>query len=296
MTTYPTRTLADIDRFFTQESSILHFLLLSIFFAVIIVVFGEPTGLLVFTARLSPMNPHLQIAITSVAGLLTLILSRILLFYYARHRSIAPMGCLIWTLVELIATIAVLTFTLWQVSGGGRLILAPLAGDFLLGVMAIETIPYVISYLVFRLREEQGEVARLQEQLNQLLPTESLASATAEHTINFYDKGNKLVFSTVSNNVLYIEAADNYVNIHYLDDGHENTFILHNTLKELERRLAGTTLLRCHRGYIVNMSNVKLLRKEGSTLLLELAGGSKTIPVTKTYAADITARLAPDNK
>lgn len=206
------------------------------------------------------------------------------------------MGCFIWLLAELIAVIGVLCFTLWQISGGGRLMLAPLAGDFLLGVITIEAIPYVISFLVFKLRESQSEVEQLQEQIQQLHPEDTLAAIPmGERTINFHDKGNRLVFSTACGNLLYIEAADNYVNIHYLNDDHEETFILHNTLKELERQMKTTPLLRCHRGYMVNIENVKLLRKEGVAFLLELNGSGKTIPVTKTYAASITERLAPNH-
>ena len=296
MKVYQTENLAKLDHFFTQKSPILHFLVLSVFFAIIIVVFGQPTGLLNFTARISPMNPHLQIAIATAAGLLTLIISRTSLYFFAKRNNITPMGCLIWVLTELVATVAVITFTLWQISGGGHLMLAPLAGDLLMGIIAIEAMPYVITYLVFRLHEEQKEVKLLQEQLDsqKTMGTPS-GENTAEHSVNFYDKGNRLVFSTALNNLLYIEAADNYVNIHYYNEGHEDTYILHNTLKEMEQRLADTPLMRCHRGYIVNINNVKLLRKEGTGLLLELTGSSKIIPVTKTYAANITERLAPAN-
>lgn len=291
-----TRNLEGLVPFLTQKTPLTHFLVLCVFFAVLIVVFGNPVGLLDFTARLSGVNPQLQVAVTTMVGLLTLAASRAALYFVARRHSIAPMGCLIWLFAELIAIIAVLCLVLWQISGGGRLMLAPLAADLLLGIIAIEAMPYVISALVFRLREEQQEVVRLQEQLEQLqvqdIPS---AGASGERTINFHDRVNRLVFSTAGNNILYIEAADNYVNIHYLNEGHEDTFILHNTLKEMEKRLANTALLRCHRGYMVNIDNVKLLRKEGASLLLELNGSTKTIPVTKTYAASITARIAPEN-
>ena len=296
MKVYPSENLAEIDQLFTQKGPVSHFLVLTIFFATIIVVFGQPTGLLDFTARISPMNPHLQIAIATVVGLLTLMASRIALYIIAKWRNITPMGCLTWILLELGVTIAVLVFTLWQVSGGGRLMLAPLAGDLLLGVIAIEAMPYVITFLVFRLRQKQYEVDELREQLDRLTPKDITVSDTAtDHPVNFYDKGNRLVFSITASNILYIEAADNYVNIHYLNEGHEDTFILHNTLKEMELRLADTSLMRCHRGYIVNINNVKLLRKEGTGLMLELTGSTKTIPVTKTYAANITEHLAPAN-
>lgn len=297
MNIHQQRNLAEITPFFTQKTSISHFLILTVFFAVLIVVFGEPTGLLAFTTQSSSIIPQLQIAITTVAGLLTLVASRIFLAILASRHDVTPTGILIWILVELIVNIAVLCFVLWQVSGGGRLTLAPLAGDLLLGLIAIEAMPYVISFLIYRLREEEREVQRLQELLDQNQSQEILvAGPLGERTINFHDRGKRLVFSTAGKNVLYIEAADNYVNIHYLNEGHEDTFILHNTLKEMERQLADTSLLRCHRGYMVNIDNVKLLRKEGISLILELSGSSKNIPVTKTYASTVTERLAPSKE
>lgn len=294
MNIYQQRDLTKINRFFTHRTSVMYFLALSLFFAVLIVVFGEPIGLLTFTSQRSEIIPQLQIAIISMAGILLLSISRVLLLIYSHHNDITPMGCLIWILAELIIIIAALCFLLWQVSGGGHLSLAPLAGDILLGIITIEAIPYTISYLAFRLRDEQHEVIRLRSELEhyQLQETNTPMSA-GERIINFYDRGNRLVFSTSGRNVLYIESADNYVNIHYLNEGNEDTFILHNTLKDMERRLIDTPMLRCHRGYMVNIENVKLLRKEGITLLLELNGSSKTIPVTKTYAASVTERLAP---
>ncbi len=294
MNIYQQRDLTKINRFFTHRTSVMYFLALSLFFAVLIVVFGEPIGLLTFTSQRSEIIPQLQIAIISVAGILLLSISRVLLLVYSHHNDITPMGCLIWILAELIIIIAALCLLLWQVSGGGHLSLAPLAGDILLGIITIEAIPYTISYLAFRLRDEQREVIRLRSELEhyQLQETNTPMSA-GERIINFYDRGNRLVFSTSGRNVLYIESADNYVNIHYLNEGNEDTFILHNTLKDMERRLIDTPMLRCHRGYMVNIENVKLLRKEGITLLLELNGSSKTIPVTKTYAASVTERLAP---
>ena len=290
---YQQRNLAEIGRFFTQKAPVGHFLALSVVFAVLIVVFGEPTGLLAYTTQKTPLNPQLQIAITTVAALLTLIASRLALYFIGQRQNVTPMGCLIWVLAELIVIIAVLCLIVWQVSGGGRLHLAPLAGDFLLGLIAIEAMPYVIASLIFRLREKDREVEHLHHLLEQSQLQEPLTGTSGDRIIIFHDRANRLVFSTASKNILYIEAADNYANIHYLNGEHEDTFIIHNTLKEMERRLADTPIQRCHRGYMVNIDNVELLRKEGMTLLLELTGINKTIPVTKTYAAIVTERLAP---
>ena len=50
--------------------------------------------------------------------------------------------------------------------------------------------------------------------------------------------------------------------------------------------------MRCHRGYLVNLENVKLIRKEKDGLVIELAQSSKTIPVSKSYADRVAHSFA----
>lgn len=291
---YQSDNLAKIEHFFSDKVSTLHFLLLLFFFSIILVVFIQPVWILGFTTQLSSINPHIQVILSFVAGLIVVVVSRVVLFALSSRRSFLPMEILVWLLVELVVTITFMTIVMWLVSGCGHLQLAYLAGDLLLLTVSLELLPYLIAGLEFRLRESRAEVSRLQSILDSLQSDgDGASSLPYDRIVNFYDKGNRLVFSVSSLHLLYIEAADNYTNIHYMNEGKEDTFILHNSMKELEKMLHDTSLLRCHRGYMVNLDNVKLLRKEGSQLLLELTGISKVIPVTKTYASAVTGRLAP---
>lgn len=284
--------LAEIGPFFTQKTPIVHFLLLSVFFTVLLVVFGQPVSLLAFTSQRSDLDGQFQLSVSALSGLVVLVLSRCLLFRYGKRQEVNPMSILIWLLAELVVVVGIMTLVLWALAGGGHIQLAPLAGDLLMGVLIVEVLPYVISLLVFRLHAEHEEVLRLQSLVNELQPdVQTTPPVAIERTLNFYDRAGKLVFSALKDNILYIEGADNYVNIHYLNDSHEDMFILHNSLRDLELTLRDARLLRCHRCYIVNIDNVKLLRKDGLHLLLELNGGSKPIPVTKTYSASILASL-----
>ncbi|MBR6441916.1 MAG: LytTR family transcriptional regulator [Bacteroidales bacterium] len=270
---------------------------LTLFFAILLVVFGQPVSILNHTSGHSAMVPMLQVALTVSAGLLVVIVSRFLLLLVSKRLTFSPAGYILWVMVELIVTIAASAFTLWRVSGGGEMMLTSLAADLLLGVITVESLPYIISYLLFLLRQEHTEVLRLQDKLDQLQPTQHVSSPTSgDRIINFHNKGNRLVFSVECKAILFIEAADNYTNIHYLNEEHEDTYILHNTLKELEQTLAGTPLIRCHRGYMVNIENVRRLQRKGHSLQLELNGSSKIIPVTKTYADLVAERITNENQ
>lgn len=60
--------------------------------------------------------------------------------------------------------------------------------------------------------------------------------------------------------------------------------VLRNTLKRTTELLTDTNVMRCHRGYMVNMEQVKVLRREKEGFYLELGiEGVKDIPVSKTY-------------
>lgn len=287
------QNLAKIEQFFQSKTATMLFLALSLFFAILLVVFGQPVVVLSFTDQLSTIHPLIQLTLTIVAGLIVLTASRVLLLIFCNRFTFSPIGYLLWVMVELIGIIATLCTILWVVSGGGHLQLGPLAGDMLLGTIFVTAMPYTISFLIFLLQQEQHEKHMLQEELERLQPARPAADTPAGNgIINFHNRSNRLVFSIESQSVLYIEAADNYTNIHYLNDGHEETYILHNTLKVLEAALAGTTLMRCHRGYMVNLENVRRLQREGSSLQLELSGTTKVIPVTKTYTETIAGRLA----
>lgn len=282
-------TIDSIRRFLTRRESVFLFLALTLTFTVLLVVFGQPTSMTAFTAQKTSLSPLGQVAIGLTSGFVTLCFSRIILFLVNRVHELQPAACGIWLITELIVCVSVMTLVLWAVGGAGAVQLSSLVADLVLGFVGIILIPYVITYLIFRLHESRQEVINLRQQL---IKQSSTQQTDVEAQVNFYDKGNRLAFSTKRSNVLYIEAADNYVNIHYLNGDKEDTFILHNSLKEMEKRFADTCLIRCHRGYMVNTENVKLMRKESMGLMLEINQSAKVIPVSKSYAGPITQYFA----
>lgn len=284
-----TLNIDSLRRFLTRHESVFLFLALTLAFTVLLVVFGQPTSMTVFTSQQTSLSPLGQVAIGLTTGFASLCFSRIMLFLINRGHELSTAACAIWLIAELILCVSVMTLVLWAVGGAGPVKLSSLVADLVLGFAGILLIPYIITYLIFRLYEDRQEITRLRQELMRQDPAQQ---AGAEAKINFYDKGKRLAFSTKRGNVLFIEAADNYVNIHYLNDDKEDTFILHNSLKEMEKYFSNTCLIRCHRGYIVNAENVKLMRKESTGLMLEINLSTKVIPVSKSYAEPITQYFA----
>ena len=281
--------LTSIRRFLTRHESILLFLSLTLVVAVLLVVFGQPTSILNYFDQRSSLTPLGQITISFISGFGVLLLSRLVLFLVGRKRDLAPAAMVIWIVAELILCVSVMALVLWGLCGGGAVNLTPLVGDLVLGTIGVLLVPTVVTYLIRRLREAQGEVMRLRQLLGH---QDGQAKQAADASVNFFAKGGRLAFSTRMGNILYIEAADNYVNIHYLNGEKEETFILFNSMKNIEKSFAGTSLMRCHRGYMVNADNVRLMRKEALGLVLEINHCAKTIPVSKSFAEPVTQYFA----
>ncbi len=106
--------------------------------------------------------------------------------------------------------------------------------------------------------------------------------------IPFYDDKGVLKFSVKMQDILYLESAENYVSICYLNKGKASKYLLRETLKKAEDSFSGTELVRCHRSYIVNFDKVKVIRRDKEGLMLELDSPSVIdIPVSKTYVASV---------
>lgn len=289
MNTDQTINSSTIAHFLTHGGSIMWFLELTAMCTILLVVFGQPTSILDYVVQTGSLKPLAQITIAALSGFAVLSLSRALLYFIGKKVELNLTECVIWLLIETILCISVMSLVLWALSGAGRMFLAPFVGDMLLSIVGLELAPYVVSFLIYRLKLEHAEVLRLRE----LMPKpDRMDPSFADRIINFYDKGNRLVFATKSANVLYVEAADNYANIHYINEGKEDCFILHNSLKEMERAYSDSGLLRCHRGYMVNVENVKLMRKENNFIQLEINEVQKPIPVSKSYEKEFIRRFS----
>ena len=280
---------ATIRRFLTRFESILLFLSLTLVVAVLLVVFGQPTSILGYFEQQSSLTPLGQITISFISGFGVLALSRVLLSLVGRKHDLSPAAMVIWIVAELIVCVSVIALVLWGLCGGGTVDLASLVGALVLGMAGVLLVPTIVTYLIRRLREAQDEVVRLRQLTGH---QDGQAKQAAEASVNFFAKGGRLAFSTRMGNILYIEAADNYVNIHYVNGEKEETFILFNSMKNIEKSFAGTSLMRCHRGYMVNADNVRLMRKEALGLVLEINHCAKTIPVSKSFAEPVTQYFA----
>ncbi|MBO4657979.1 MAG: LytTR family transcriptional regulator [Bacteroidales bacterium] len=111
--------------------------------------------------------------------------------------------------------------------------------------------------------------------------------------IRFYDDKHTLKFVIAASSVLYIEAQENYVRIHYLDGDQVKNYQLRATMKKIEESLTTNGLIRCHRSYFVNPRHIHALRKDKDNYIYAEIDNlaHSEIPVSKKYYEAVSERL-----
>jgi len=93
-------------------------------------------------------------------------------------------------------------------------------------------------------------------------------------------------------NILYIEAADNYMDVYYLEENKVSHKLLRSTIKQIEEQLKSyPSFVRCHRAYIVNIDQITNIEGNAQGYKLKLQNTPKEIPVSRTYMQTLRDRI-----
>lgn len=110
--------------------------------------------------------------------------------------------------------------------------------------------------------------------------------------VSLYDNNNTLRLTINIDSLYYLESEDNYVKVHYKHNDKITSYMLRCRTSTIEKSLEGTTMVRCHRSYIVNISKIRFLGEEHRMHYLSLDDESiRHIPVSKTYYASLLDAL-----
>ena len=216
-----------------------------------------------------------------VSGMLVVLVSRLFMFWFKRTQPISILYYAVMTAGEIIF-MAVLYALLerWVLND-----MRPFAARVYFAAQntaLILLIPYLISVLFFEWQEKKISLEKLIQQIG-----------NKARFIHFKDEKGTLRLTLKTNDLIFLEASDNYVDIHYESYGKMKSFLIRNTLKQFEKDLAEFPLLRCHRSYMVNMSRVKMMKQEkGTVQLLMDSMGQHAIPVSKSYAENVSKMLS----
>ncbi len=90
--------------------------------------------------------------------------------------------------------------------------------------------------------------------------------------------------------VLYVEAMENYVRIHTT----EKKYSIHFTMKALLDKLPANKFIRVHRSFIVNKDKIE--RIDNNMIYMQYAEKGQSIPLSKSYKEEFMSKLNIVNK
>lgn len=210
------------------------------------------------------------------AGMLIILVSRMLMFWIKRMRPVTAVYYVFMIAGEILF-MGILYAVLERVVLGDVRRFGALLYIAIQNASLILLIPYSISLLFFAWQEKKMSLDDLIRQIRR-----------KAYFIPFSDENSVLRITLKSDDLIYLEASDNYVVIYYQAGEKVKSYLIRNTLKRLESQLEGFSLVRCHRSYMVNASHVKMMKREkGVFSLLMNDAGNICIPVSRSYADEM---------
>lgn len=155
-------------------------------------------------------------------------------------------------------------------------------------ILLIIAIPYTILTLYAAYRTKTEELQMLQYEMS----LSSAESVVYPSLINLYDYNGALKLTINSDSLYYMESQDNYVKIFYENNGKLLSYMLRSRTKTIEENLADTSMVRCHRSYMVNVMKINHIRKGGKARYIVLTNDDiKPIPVSKSYFKNLISKI-----
>ena len=217
------------------------------------------------------------------------------LVYLRRSQDMTYLAYILWDLAEVV--LVSLIYTLFTEAGARHGILDVHQAEFerifppafLFATVSLG-VPYVVCAMYFTLQEKNNTI-RLMNYGD--IVSDVQYPATQARRITLFDNSGVLKFSINSENLYFIESDDNYIQVWYMDSsGAMKQYMLRCKLKTVEESFADSSLLRCHRKYVVNMDKIRMLTSEKDSYFIDLGlEGVAPIPVTKTYEQAVLARF-----
>jgi two-component system LytT family response regulator len=169
------------------------------------------------------------------------------------------------------------------------------AMDYLMKPVEPERLADTLDRVRQRLTEKRGqeEVYRLKEVLSEVAPeaveqmageNDGPAANRYEKLINIKDRGQ--IFRVDVDSIERIDAAGDYMCIYTGD----NTLILRETMKDLEKRLDPRRFQRVHRSTIVNLDQVKQVKPHTNGECFLVLDSGAQVKVSRSYR-DVVARF-----
>ena len=221
------------------------------------------------------------------SGMMFLALSRVLMNWVIRKSRHFPFWLyILWLFLEImIIAVCHTLISYFEIQATDHSFGYLYAKSVLITFIAL-AVPYIVTVLAILLKDMQRHLM-----LTKSDTVESDDEVMPEHTeiINLMDNNGNLKLSVKLDNLYYIKAEDNYINVFYQRSGAIASYLLRCKMQTIaDNCVDSSSLMRCHRSYIVNINKVSVLHNEADGFVIDFEReGLESIPVSKTYSAKV---------
>lgn len=277
----------EIPKFLLDRRYLLSSVLFILTFSILFMLIYTPFSMTVWFSFTDVEHIGMTIAFYLVA-VSFLFISKLAIYAIQQRKNLTLIQYLMWVVAEIVIISLFYTYftyvfiipmndSVWQ-------ILFKAFGCILL----IMFIPYTIIMLYAAYKAKDEELQMLQYEM--ALANEP--SVAYPSLVNLYDYNGTLKLTINSDSLYYMESQDNYVKIFYENQGKLQSYMLRCRTKTIEESLADTSMVRCHRSFMVNVVNINHIRKEGKSRYIILTNNSiKPIPVSKSYFKNLIEKI-----
>ncbi len=278
-----------IPGYITEKKNIVQLILFTAFFALIFINIYSPfevdTGISKSAAKIFKIgNSDLLLLISSsiiiLTGVLVVVVSRIILYQITKHRGSITLGrYFLWIAAEVFCMS--MFYVLYEIKllDDPR----PFWNAYKVSIRntaLVLLLPYSISWLYFSWIDKNKMLEKLRLSAD--------IQPDSKDMIVFSDEKGTMRLSLKFADLLYLQAADNYVTIVYINKDKLSKYMLRSSLKLIDDEHKNFPLIRCHRSFMVNFDKAKVIRREKDSLRIELDSPIHVeIPVSKTFMEDV---------
>ena len=259
---------------YTRLSCVMSYILLiPTFFLVFMILYRPERAVAFFDMGKGMLSFNVTIVSCILLGVM--ILSRVLMAVTAHRWSLTKRGWIGWQAGEVVV-MGLFTALYMTLMYHGQYTYYGVAGGCIMMLTAVLIYPYLMAGWLWR---EMGQ--------------RELAEVDDDSLMRFRNTQKQVKLLIASSAVLYIEAKENYVIIHYKDGDKIREYTLRSSMVALEGLLQKHGIVRCQRSYYINPVHVKVLRKDKEGMIsAELTTpNQKAIPVSPKYYEALTALL-----
>jgi len=254
----------------------------TVVFAFIFLNFFEPFGLY-YDSSTTQEEVFIELFIGMLLVFVALLLSQFVVRALFKLDTFTIASLFLWFLLEAIIIAFIWSvFDIFSINSPHNLTAVWLENIF--GYVLIMGFPYFlfVSYLLVR-----DTIKTLKTKNSTIISKDKIRT-----DISLKDENDIVRLVLKTENVLFVKAADNYIEVHYLENGSPSKSLVRTSIKKMETAFNNTSIIRCHRSYMVNTKNIEITKKTSSGYNLQLKQVLElTLPVSKSYLSEFRKQV-----